>query len=201
MLTTIFASFSGSVVLPWHIGLGDMADAWPFTTHRQITNNRRLLTIYGGTMKGAGITIKEARELADQWKAQRDDREPRASYYADATPHDLIRMWETRKGKDGRKLNDWEFGCLVEAWYACFGDVPTDALDTRKAAHEKAEPVSLPADDTMLRMPDVERLTGPERVHDQAHGGGWAFPEATQDQCSRHRLARLRRPSAHRHAE
>jgi prophage regulatory protein len=69
-------------------------------------------------------------------------------------------MWET--GKDaGRKLNDWQFGCLVEAWCKCFGDLPPDDKGQDPAVDLPAETREpLPSPDTMLRMPDIERLTG-----------------------------------------
>ena len=74
----------------------------------------------------ARITVEEATVLADQWQSQREDHDhaPRASYYNDVGTHDLIKMWETRKRIDGKKLNNWEFGCLVEAWTQRFGDLP-----------------------------------------------------------------------------
>ena len=109
-------------------------------------------------------TIEEAKALADQWKAQRDDRdrEPRASYFSDVSAHDLIKMWETGKNTDGKKLKPYELGCLVEAWCEVFGALPPfdDAVANTAALPERAKPLPLPADDTMLRMPDVERLTG-----------------------------------------
>ncbi len=108
----------------------------------------------------ARISVAAATKLADRWKAMRDerDRTPDADYFRDVSPHDLIRMWETKKGKDGRKLNAWEFGCLVEAWCATFGDLPADAAFEPK--EPSAQAPTMPADDTVLRMPEVERLTG-----------------------------------------
>ena len=59
------------------------------------------------------ITIEQAKELADEWKAQREDydRQPKASYFADCSAHDLIAMWETNKRKDGKRLTQYEVGC------------------------------------------------------------------------------------------
>ena len=130
----------------------------------------------------ARITIDDAKQLADDWKAQRDerDRQPRASFYRDASAHDLIKMWETGKRLDGRKLNDWEFACLVEAWCDVFGDLPPDddtvANSVALPECSKAEP--LPADDTVLRMPDVERLTGisPSTIKRMVSGGRFPKP-------------------------
>ena len=111
----------------------------------------------------ARITIEDATALADQWRAQREDqdRTPRASHFSDVSPHDLIKMWQSGKRPDGKRLNDWEFGCLVEAWTECFGDLPpSDAVANSVALPDRPKDAPLPADDTMLRMPDVERLTG-----------------------------------------
>jgi prophage regulatory protein len=110
------------------------------------------------------ITIEEARALADQWKAQREDAEnaPNASYFRDATPHELIAMLETGKGTDGKRLTKREFGCLIERWCEVFGALPAGRDDRSDdiAPTSTAKPEPLPADDTMLRASDVERLTG-----------------------------------------
>jgi prophage regulatory protein len=107
------------------------------------------------------ITIQQAKALADKWQAQHDDRdrEPRASYFSDASAHDLIQMWETKRRVEGKKLNQWEFACLVEAWCETFGGLPHTTTD-RSVPTDREQPEPLPADDTMLRMSDVTRLTG-----------------------------------------
>jgi prophage regulatory protein len=130
----------------------------------------------------ASITIERARALADQWKAQRDalDREPRASHFSDASAHDLIKMWETGKRKDGRKLTSYELGCLVEAWCEVFGDLPPfDGADTNtEQLPVTVKPQPLPADDTMLRMPEVERLTGISKSTIKRMVSDGRFPKA-----------------------
>jgi prophage regulatory protein len=111
----------------------------------------------------ASITVEQARDLADQWQAQRDDfdSQPQADYYRDRSPHQIIEMWETRKGPDGKRLNSWEFGCLIEAWCERFGALPSDApVANAVALTEDEKPEPLPADDTMLRIGEVVRLTG-----------------------------------------
>lgn len=108
----------------------------------------------------ARLTVAEARARANQWKAMRDerDRTPHADYFREASPHELIAMWETGKRKDGRKLNDWEYACLIEAWCQCFGGMPAGA--DFEAKQPSPEATAMPVDDTVLRMPEVERLTG-----------------------------------------
>jgi prophage regulatory protein len=112
----------------------------------------------------ASITVEEAKALADDWKAQRDDydRQPKASYFADCSAHDLIKMWETNKRKDGRKLSSYELGCLVEAWCQVFGCLPPfeGAATNPEQLPLATKTLPLPADDTMLRANEVERLTG-----------------------------------------
>ena len=112
----------------------------------------------------ARISLQEAKDRADEWQAQREDqdRAPNAGHFRDASPHNLIEMWETGKRLDGRRLNNWEFGCLVEAWTACFGDLPPfdNAVANSVAMPDHSKPAPLPADDTMLRTPEVVRLTG-----------------------------------------
>ena len=113
----------------------------------------------------ARITVEEAEARADQWKAEREyqDRMPSAEYFRDASAHDLVRMWKTGKGTDGKKLTEREFGCLVEAWCKVFGDLPPcndDETTTGASTADTKMLEPLPADDTMLRMTDVERLTG-----------------------------------------
>jgi prophage regulatory protein len=130
----------------------------------------------------ASITINKAKNLADQWKAQRDarDREPKASYFSDASAHDLIKMWETNKRKDGRKLSSYELGCLVEAWCQVFGSLPPfDGAPTNPAQLPLAtKTLPLPADDTMLRMPEVERLTGISKSTIKRMVADGRFPKA-----------------------
>ncbi len=110
------------------------------------------------------ITLEEAKALADQWKAQREDQErmPSADYYRDASPHDLIRMWKTGKNTNGKKLTDREFGCLVERWVEVFGDLPPsdDETEANEATPSSTKLPDLPPDDTVVRPVAVVRLTG-----------------------------------------
>jgi hypothetical protein len=85
---------------------------------------------------------------------------PSADYYLDATSGDLVEMWRTEKNLDGRKLTKREFGCLIERWVEVFGDPPADKGQASSAETPDAKPELFPSDDTMLRVPDVERLTG-----------------------------------------
>lgn len=109
----------------------------------------------------ARLTADQAEAQAKHWEAQREEfeRMPRADYFRDATAMDLVAMWRTGKNMDGRRLTKYEFGCLIERWVEVFGDVPATDGDASQAADE-TKPEPMPADDTMLRVPDVVRLTG-----------------------------------------
>lgn len=61
---------------------------------------------------------------------------------------------------DDRELTKREFGCLMERWVEVFGDRPADKGQASSVETPTAKPEPLPSDDTMLRVPDVERLTG-----------------------------------------
>ncbi len=109
------------------------------------------------------VTLEEATALADQWKAEREDHEraPNAGYFRDATPHDVTRMWKTGKGPTGKKLTERELGCLVERWVEVFGSLPPHGDETPDEVVPARQPdTELPADDTVLRAGEVERLTG-----------------------------------------
>ncbi|WP_210269807.1 helix-turn-helix transcriptional regulator [Hyphomicrobium methylovorum] len=111
----------------------------------------------------ARATIGKAKSLADQWKAQREehDNAPSAAYFGDADAYDLIAMWKSGKNFDGKKLTRREFGCLVERWVEVFGDLPASSGEAvADSATEHVAPLPEPADDTMLRVDDVVRLTG-----------------------------------------
>lgn len=110
------------------------------------------------------VTLEEAKALADDWKAQRDDaaRMPSADYFRDATPHDLIRMWKTGKNENGKKLTDREFACLVERWVQAFDAFPpsnADEVEPSNTVTPNSLP-DLPPDDTVIRPVAVARLTG-----------------------------------------
>jgi hypothetical protein len=155
------------LVYPWHIvaldpAALDPAATWPLTNHRKSETIEPRLTARGNAL--ARITVEEAKALADRWKAQREDqdREPHAGHYRNASPHDLIKMWNTEKGADGKRLTQREFGCLVEAWVEVFGGLPPSKDDgaSDRVAATATESIVLPADDTMLRSAELIRLTG-----------------------------------------
>jgi excisionase family DNA binding protein len=108
------------------------------------------------------LTIEEAKELAEAWQAEIDDAEKSwhvSSHFNTATPVQVVRMWETRKNLEGRKLSKFEFGALVEAWYRVFNCAPPSKSPTGEVKTPPPKP-ELPPDDTTISAKEVARLTG-----------------------------------------
>ncbi|MFA5957017.1 helix-turn-helix transcriptional regulator [Hyphomicrobium sp.] len=125
------------------------------------------------------LTADEAAALADAWQAQHEDqlRAPSADYYRDANSHDLIAMWRTERNLNGKRLTKREFGCLVERWTEVFGDPPADKGQASTVEMRDTKPEPFPADDTMLRVPDVERLTRISHTTIKRMVGDGRFPK------------------------
>jgi prophage regulatory protein len=107
------------------------------------------------------ISIERAKALADQWKAQFEEHQRAtwiASRFADATPSDVIRMWETGRKERGQKLTQVEVVALVERWLELFGAYPPGDTEPGDADRQPREPE--PQDDDMLSMREVVRMTG-----------------------------------------
>lgn len=125
------------------------------------------------------LTADQAEARAEEWEARRRDYErmPRADYFSDACAFDVVDMWRTKKNLDGRRLTKFEFGCLVERWTEIFGDVPANDSDAPQDDVE-TPPAPIPADDTMLRVPDVVRLTGISHTTIKRMQADGRFPKA-----------------------
>jgi predicted DNA-binding transcriptional regulator AlpA len=109
------------------------------------------------------ITIDQAKALAAQWKAQYEEHLRTveiATRFKDATPSEVIRMWETGRKERGQKLSQAEFAALVERWLELFGAYPPNDNDddNEPTAPQPREPQ--PQDDDMLSPRDVVRITG-----------------------------------------
>lgn len=126
----------------------------------------------------ARLAADQAEAYANQWEVQREEfeRTPRADYFRGATPLYLVAMWRTRKNPDGRRLTKYEFGCLIERWAEVFGDVPATDGASQDDGERSTEP--MPADDTMLRVPDVVRLTGISHTTIKRMQADGRFPKA-----------------------
>ncbi|HWE20514.1 MAG TPA: AlpA family phage regulatory protein [Hyphomicrobiaceae bacterium] len=107
------------------------------------------------------ISIERAKALAARWEAQFEEHQRTmwiASRFADATPSEVIRMWETGRKERGQKLTQVEVVALVERWLELFGAYPPGDTEPGDTTPQPKEPV--PEDDTMLDMHDVTRMTG-----------------------------------------
>ena len=76
-----------------------------------------------------------------------------------ATPHQLIDMWESGKNLQGRMLSPFETQALAEAWCGVFGELPPGCSEDGEPDPPEPE-AELPADGTMLKAKDVVRITG-----------------------------------------
>ena len=110
------------------------------------------------------LTLAQCKALA----AEQDERTGSAyrdallskaqeTHFENCSAGQLIEMWESGRNLKRRKLSDFEFKALCEAWVRVFGSLPP-----AEATQEPAPPaeISRPAPDTMLNMHDVCRLTG-----------------------------------------
>lgn len=110
------------------------------------------------------LSLAECEALAERWEQRNDAAyrefcrtQDQATLFADCSPQQLIQIWKSGRNLKGRKLNDFEFGALCEAWVVVFDSLPP-ADDG--AEHSNAPTITRPQPDTMLNMHDVCRLTG-----------------------------------------
>lgn len=103
-------------------------------------------------------TLSGQRALANRWDAEREDAREQAeleSRFAGLSASELVQMWESATNEKGRRFSPWEVRALVERWVQVFGTTPPAIPGV-----PSPPPTEGPADDTMLRMPDVVRMTG-----------------------------------------
>jgi prophage regulatory protein len=111
------------------------------------------------------MSLSEATALAEEWAAQYEHAKQTrrvTSHFDNATPNEFISMWESWRNTKGKPLSSFEVEALYEAWLRVFGDwPPSDENDADSDTSNYSEPTpEPPANDTMLRMSDVVRLTG-----------------------------------------
>jgi prophage regulatory protein len=108
------------------------------------------------------MTLAECKELAEHWE---EDWE-RHCYESAVDDHfrgvpatQMVSMWETQTNEKGQKLSLFEFRALCSAWLQTFGCLPPghEAGEDPSSADQAPEPE--PADDTMLGVKEVVRLT------------------------------------------
>lgn len=110
------------------------------------------------------IRAKAIAAREEQWAREYDRQcEEHAvdTYFDKASGCDLIKMYETGKTLDGKRINKFESRALVSAWMQRFKCYPTQASSVPHTAKPEAA-LRKPelADDTVLSPKDVVRLTG-----------------------------------------
>lgn len=110
------------------------------------------------------ITIEQAKVLAAKWEAQYEEHLQAAAIaerFTDATPAEVIRMYESGRKEKGQKLSQSEFAALVERWLELFGAYPPAEVEPDGSSSQAApEPRLEPQADDMLNSHQVVRLTG-----------------------------------------
>jgi predicted DNA-binding transcriptional regulator AlpA len=146
--------------------------------------------------KGNRLSLFEAKTLAEGWEAQwKQECYDSAvdDHFRDASASQLVAMWENQTNEKGQPLSQFEFSVLCSAWLQTFGCLPPDDDAAVVDASQDTTPrVPEPADDTMLRMSEVARLTGlsestikrrvedgsfPRPMHTSARRIGWPARE------------------------
>jgi prophage regulatory protein len=120
-----------------------------------------------GMTKKRTISIERARALAVRREAQYEEHlrtSAISNRFKDATPAEVVRMYESGTNERGQKLSQDEFAGLVERWLALFGAYPAagdEGTPDEGAAAPAVKPSEPePQDDTMLSPREVARLTG-----------------------------------------
>jgi predicted DNA-binding transcriptional regulator AlpA len=106
------------------------------------------------------LTIEEAKTLAERWEAEYEDfayEQRLTSRFRGAKPVDVVRMWDSGRNEDGKKLTRFEVQALAQRWGELFGCLPPCG-DAEPAPVIPSEPE--PAGDPTLNMREVTRLTG-----------------------------------------
>ena len=81
----------------------------------------------------ARAVAKEEAALAKEWDTASEEHAV-DTWYAGASAHDLIKMYETGKTLEGRKINAFESRALVSAWLQRFGYYPTQGAPKQAGA-------------------------------------------------------------------
>jgi predicted DNA-binding transcriptional regulator AlpA len=114
------------------------------------------------------LTLTEAKALAGGWEHQQAQYEydcAVAARFRDATPTEVVAMWESGTNEKGQSLSQFEFAVLCERWIEIFNDLPPDDDAGDDATELPTQPTSdlelAPLQpDTMVSIKEVERRTG-----------------------------------------
>jgi prophage regulatory protein len=130
------------------------------------------------------ISIAEAKAMTRDWEIEWD-RSCRAdavdTHFQHASAADVISMWEKQLNEKGRPLTQFEFEALATRWFLLFGAYPANRDEelNGSAAPQEPEPPP-PEDDTMLHLPDVERMTGLSESTIERYYEAGKFPKPTK---------------------
>src|SRR6476620_11978139 len=79
----------------------------------------------------------------------------------DASPSEVISMWERGTNENGQKLNHFEFAALRERWIEVFRVLPPDTPAGNSAADLPKQPALEPLmPDALVDIKEVRRRTG-----------------------------------------
>jgi predicted DNA-binding transcriptional regulator AlpA len=114
------------------------------------------------------LTIAKAKALAAQWEHQFAQCEydcAIAARFRDATPTEVIAMWESGTNDKGQRLSQFEFAALCERWIEIFNDLPPDNDTGDDATDFPTQPLPCPEveplqPDTLVSIKEVSRRTG-----------------------------------------
>lgn len=113
------------------------------------------------------LTLAQCKALADELD-ERDEAAyadalhtaAQAAHFEHCSRRQLVRMWETGRNLKGRKLSEFEFKALCEAWVRVFNSIPpADGGTGGSLALIETKPTPQP--DMMLDMHEVGRLAAP----------------------------------------
>jgi prophage regulatory protein len=104
------------------------------------------------------LTIDEAKRLVEQWQGIYEDHQEHQALrtrFGDASPAEVVKMWEAGRNEKGKPLTKFEVRALAECWGAIFGTMPP----CDEAMPAPVQPVEPEPDGPLLTMRDVVRMT------------------------------------------
>jgi prophage regulatory protein len=124
--------------------------------------------------------LERAERIADDLEGMLEDYDWVGSLLArfrNANQRAVIDMWKSGTNEAGKPLSSFERKALTERWVQLFGFLPP-LDDTASAPSTPAAPP--PADDTMLSIKDVVRMTGLSESTIERRIADGKFPKATK---------------------
>lgn len=118
--------------------------------------------------------LARARKVAAQFQSQQDEWQEQyedslynsalEARFKDATPPDILDMYERGVNEKGQPLDQFEFEALCEAWCGAIGDIPPSLPRDHEPAPKDVpgdpNEIADTPDDKMVSPADVSRMTG-----------------------------------------